>query len=151
MLSRAIQCKQAAYTPNFTKFGGGRQLYVRAWPRPLSFSTSGPCRTLLPTSNQYYHSTHTRPGEKQFWFLNSMYFPTHPCNVKLYSCNTPPTSQQKRESYCCAWLFIHSASLWIQYQLHGSQLIIILPSTKKSKLELGKVVSVCLCHGLKKR
>ena len=29
MLSRAIQCKQAAYTPILVKFGKGRQVYVR--------------------------------------------------------------------------------------------------------------------------
>ena len=34
MHSRAIQCKQAAYTSISTKMGNGRHVDVRAWPRP---------------------------------------------------------------------------------------------------------------------
>ena len=34
MHSRAIQCKQAAYTSILTKVGNGRHVYVRVWPRP---------------------------------------------------------------------------------------------------------------------
>ena len=34
MHSRAIQCKQAAYTSILSKVGNGRHVDVRAWPRP---------------------------------------------------------------------------------------------------------------------
>ena len=34
MHSRAIQCKQAAYTSILIKVGNGRHVNVRAWPRP---------------------------------------------------------------------------------------------------------------------
>ena len=34
MHSRAIQCKQAAYTSILTKMGNGRHVAVRAWPHP---------------------------------------------------------------------------------------------------------------------
>ena len=34
MLSRARQCKQAAYTLILAKVGDGRHVAVRAWPHP---------------------------------------------------------------------------------------------------------------------
>ena len=45
MHSRAIQCKQAAYTSILTKVGNGngngRQVDVRAWPRPSRSAWAG--------------------------------------------------------------------------------------------------------------
>ena len=76
-------------------------------------------------TSQDHHSTHTRLGEKHKTILvvSQLDILSHTSmhtQCQTHDSCTPPTSQQKRESYCCDWLFIHSASLWIQYLLHGS-------------------------------
>ena len=45
-------CKQAVYTPIFTKLGKDRHIYVRAWPRPShSMWAENIANTWLPSTN----------------------------------------------------------------------------------------------------
>ena len=95
MYSRAIQCKQVAYTLILTKVGNGRHVHVRAWPRP---SRSAWAETLQTHGFLYKHMGKLQRAitlilrcESKFFQVKSLVLTHSACPCKNYpKCSLTP-------------------------------------------------------------